>query len=29
MHSNQWLGDEPQVSIGGLLEQESSFPKAT
>ena len=23
--SNQWLGDEPQVSVGGLLEQERSF----
>ena len=26
--SSQWLGDEPQVSVGGLLEQESSFPEA-
>ena len=25
MSNNQWLGDEPQVSVGGLLEQESNF----
>ena len=27
--SNQWLRDEPQVSVGGLLDQENGFPKAT
>ena len=27
--NNEWLGDEPQVSVGGLLEQESNFLEAT
>ena len=27
MRSNQWLGDEPQVSVGILLERERSFLK--
>ena len=26
--NSQWLGDEPQVSVGGQLEQESNFLEA-
>ena len=26
-NNSQWLGDKPQVSVGGMLEKESSFLK--
>jgi len=27
MCNNKWLGDEPQVSVGGRLEQDNNFYK--